>query len=202
MMLKMLNENSLVRECLQQNANAQKILYKKFFPKMIAVSLRYLKNKEDASEVLNNAFLKVFEKLKQYKFEGSLEGWIKRIVINASLDFIRSNKSYRDKFILTDEFTLYGSPEEPDRAEISFPDAELYLSKEEIFELVSELPPATRIVFNLYVVDDFSHKQIAQQLNISTGTSQWHLSNARKLLKEKINRAVIKKNNSSNIIHG
>src|SRR5215510_6632755 len=111
-MLKMLDEHTLVQECLRQNSNAQKTLYKKYFPKMIAVSLRYLKNKEDASEVLNTAFLKVFEKLKQYKSEGSLEGWIKRIVINSSLDFIRSNKTYRNNFILTDEFLLYGSPEE------------------------------------------------------------------------------------------
>src|SRR5262245_925852 len=176
-MLKMVDEHALIQECLRQNNNAQKILYKKFFPKMIAVSLRYLKNREDASEVLNIAFLKVFERLKQYKSEGSLEGWIKRIVINSSLDFIRSNKAYRNNFILTDEFTLYGTPEQIDRDDVNFSDVELYLSHEEIFELVGELPPATRIVFNLYVVDDFSHKQIAKQLNISTGTSQWHLSN-------------------------
>ncbi len=169
---------------------------------MIAVCLRYLKNREDASEVLNTAFLKVFEKLKQYKSEGSLEGWIKRIVINSSLDFIRSNKSYRDKFVLTDEFPLYGSPEEIDHEAIDFSDADMFLSKEEIVELISELPPATRIVFNLYVIDDFSHKQVARHLNISTGTSQWHLSNARKLLKEKINQAIIKKNNRNNVIHG
>src|SRR5262245_53880876 len=170
-MLKMVDEHALIQECLRQNNNAQKILYKKFFPKMIAVCLRYLKNKEDASEVLNTAFLKVFEKLNQYKSEGSLEGWIKRIVINSSLDFIRSNKAYRNKFILTDEFPMYDSPE-ADQSAIHFQDAGLYLSSEEIFELISELPPATRIVFNLYVVDDFSHKQIAQQLSISTGTSQ------------------------------
>lgn len=169
---------------------------------MIAVCLRYLKNREDASEVLNTAFLKVFEKLKQYKSEGSLEGWIKRIVINSSLDFIRSNKAYKNKFVLTDEFSLYGSPEKIDQSAINFSDAELYMSREEIFELISELPPATRIVFNLYVVDDFSHKQVAQQLNISVGTSQWHLSNARKLLKEKINEAISKKNSKSNLGHG
>lgn len=201
-MLEMIDEKRLVLECLQQNTNAQKILYKKYFPKMIAVCLRYLKNREDAAEVLNTAFLKVFEKLKQFKSEGSLEGWIKRIVINSSLDFIRSNKAYRNNFILTDEFSLYGSPEKIDDDTVNFPDADLYLSQGEIFELVSELPPATRIVFNLYVLDDFSHKQIAEQLNIRVGTSQWHLSNARKLLKEKINEAIAKKNKSNNVIHG
>src|SRR5688500_10228316 len=200
-MLKMLDEHTLIQECLKQNSSAQKILYKKFFPKMIAVCLRYLKNREDASEVLNSAFLKVFEKLKQYKSEGSLEGWIKRIVINSSLDFIRRNKTYRNKFILTDEFQSYSSSEKQDNDTINFSDAEIYLSSEEIFELISALPPATRIVFNLYVIDGFAHKQIAKQLNISTGTSQWHLSNARKLLKEKINEAITKKNKSNNIIH-
>ena len=201
-MLNKIDEHTLLQECLRENINAQKILYKKFFPKMIAVCLRYLKNKEDASEVLNNAFLKVFEKLKQYRSTGSLEGWIKRIVINTSLDFIRSNKSYREKFILMDEFSSFGSPDPAGQAELDFPEAEMLLDKEEIFKLVSELPPATRIVFNMYVIDEFSHKQIAQQLNISTGTSQWHLSNARKILKIKINDAVNKKNKNNNAIHG
>jgi RNA polymerase sigma factor (sigma-70 family) len=143
----------------------------------------------------------VFEKLKQYQSKGSLEGWIKKIVINSSLDFIRSNKSYRNKFILTDEFSGYGSDEKAEEA-VSISDAEMYLSGEEIFELISALSPATRIVFNLYVMDNFTHKQIAKQLNISNGTSQWHLANARKILKAKINEAVIKKNKSNNIIHG
>ena len=129
-----------------------------------------------------------------------MEGWIKKIVINTSLDFIRSNKTYRNKFILTAEFPSYDSSEKTD--DVSFSDAEMYLSGEEMFELISALPPATRIVFNLYVVDDFKHKQIAKQLNISTGTSQWHLSNARKLLREKINEAITKKNSSNNVIHG
>src|SRR5438105_1112105 len=172
-MFKMIDEHTLIEECLRQNNNAQKILYKIFFPKMIAVSLRYLKNKEDSLEVLNTAFLKVFEKLYQYKSEGSLEGWIKRIVINTSLDFIRSNKTYRNNFILTDEFLAHGSAEEPSQNAVDFSEAELYLSTEEIFELVAELPPATRIVFNLYVVDEYSHQRVAKQLNISTGTSQW-----------------------------
>jgi len=200
-MFKMIDEHTLIEECLRQNNNAQKILYKKFFPKMIAVSLRYLKNKEDSLEVLNTAFLKVFEKLYQYKSEGSIEGRIKRIVINTSLDFIRSNKTYRNNFILTDEFLAHGS-EEPGQNAVDFSEAELYLSTEEIFELVAELPPATRIVFNLYCVDEHSQTSVAKQLNISTATTQWHLSNGRKLLKEKINAVITKKNKGNNIIHG
>ncbi|MEO5571407.1 MAG: RNA polymerase sigma factor [Bacteroidia bacterium] len=189
-----LNEKDLVEQCVRHNSNAQTVLYNKYLQKMMAICLRYLKSEEDASEVLNNAFLKVFSKIKQYKSEGSLEGWIKRIVINSSLDFIRSNKEYKNIFILTNEFPSYGSPDETDHAADDFSVAALHLSQEEVFEMVGELPPATRVVFNLYVIDDFAHKEIAQQLNLSVGTSTWHLSNARKLMKEKINQAVLKKN--------
>ena len=193
-MLGIHDEKDLVELCQKQNRNAQKILYDQYYRKMMAICLRYLKNEDDALEVLNNAFLKVFSKIKQYKSEGSLEGWIKRIVINSSIDFARSNKEYKNKFVLTNEFPLYGSP--VDEAD-SFATMGSHLSKEQLFELIMELPPATRIVFNLYVIDDFTHKQISKQLKVSEGTSKWHLSNARKLLKEKINKEVIKENKNS-----
>ncbi len=195
----MLDEKVLVEQCLKQNRNAQKILYDKYYKTMIAVSVRYLKSEDDAFEVLNKAFLKVFAKLKQYKSEGSLEGWIKRIVIHTAIDSVRSNKAYRNKFILTNEFELYGLPDDENISD-SLPDNSPALTKEQIFELVKELPPATRIVFNLYVIDDFTHKQISGQLKISEGTSKWHLSNARKLLQEKFKQIVVKENKDSS--HG
>ncbi len=196
-MLNILNEKSLVEQCQNQNRQAQKILYEKYFRKMLAICLRYLKSEDDSLEVLNDAFLKVFSKIKQYKSEGSLEGWIKKIVINSSIDFVRSNKEYKNKFILTNEFSLYGSPNTDDYSLDSFPFMNSDMSKEQLFELITELPPATRVVFNLFVIDDFTHKQISNQLNISEGTSKWHLSNARKLLKEKINQSVIKESKNS-----
>ncbi len=199
-MLNILDEKGLVEQCQKQNRSAQKILYEKYYHKMMAICLRYLKSEEDALEVLNNSFLKVFAKIKQYKSEGSLESWIKRIVINSSIDFVRSNKEYKNKFILTNEFSLYGSQEQETLSSNSFSNIDLHLSKDQLFELIKELPPATRIVFNLYVIDDFTHKQISEQLKISEGTSKWHLSNARKILQEKINLAVIKINKDSD--HG
>jgi RNA polymerase sigma-70 factor (ECF subfamily) len=195
----MLNEKALVEQCRDQNRHAQKELFDKYFNKMMTICLRYLKSEDDALEALNNAFLKIFAKINQYKSEGSLEAWIKRIVINSSIDFVRSNKSYRANFIQTSEFHLYGEPEDAAVLSDDKFDA-LDFSKEEIFEMVEELPPATRVVFNLYVVDEFSHQQISENLKISEGTSKWHLSNARKMLKEKINKAVILKNKNSN--HG
>ena len=194
-MLNIHDENSVIEQCRKQNRHAQKILFDTHFKKMMPVCLRYLKSEEDALEVVNNAFLKVFTKISQYKSEGSLESWIKRIVINSAIDFVRSNKLYRENFIHTNEFYLYGEPQATAEPEDVWIEDASDLSKEEIFDMVSELPPATRIVFNLFVIDEFSHKQISKNLNISEGTSKWHLSNARKLLKEKINQAVATKNN-------
>jgi RNA polymerase sigma-70 factor (ECF subfamily) len=184
------DENVLLEQCRKQNRSAQKILYETHFKKMMPVCLRYLKNEHDALEVLNNSFLKVFTKINQYKSEGSLEAWIKRIVINSSIDFVRSNKSYRVNFIHTTEFHQYGEPDEEDISTNEVFDSALNFTREEIFEMVKELPQATRIVFNLYVVDEFTHKKISENLKISEGTSKWHLSNARKILKEKIKLAV------------
>ncbi|HKR05293.1 MAG TPA: sigma-70 family RNA polymerase sigma factor [Bacteroidia bacterium] len=199
-MLNIPDEKTLVEQCRKQNSSAQKVLFDRYFDKMMTICLRYLKREDDALEALNNAFLKVFDKISQYKSEGSLEAWIKRIVINSSLDFVRSNKAYRDNFIHTDELHLYGeSGEESISPDEWFNDA-LDFSKEEIFDLVAELPQASRIVLNLYVVDEFSHRQISKQLKISEGTSRWHLSNARKILKEKITQAVLIKNKKFN--HG
>lgn len=195
--LTLIDEKELLEQCRKQIRNAQKILYDTHFKKMMPICLRYLRNEEDALEVLNNAFLKVFAKINQYKSEGSLEAWIKRIVINSSIDFVRSNKLYRANFIHTSEFHLYGEPGEEDSSTDEGFDGVPDLSKEEIFEMVAELPPATRVVFNLYVIDEFTHRQISRDLKISEGTSKWHLSNARKILKEKINQAVAKNKNSN-----
>jgi len=199
-MLNILDQKAVVDQCRKHNRHAQKILFDTHLKKMMAICLRYLKNEEDALEVLNNTFLKVFSKIHQYKSEGSLEAWIKRIVINSSIDFVRSNKSYRANFISTNEFHIYGEPVDENDSTNDWFDTALDLSKEEIFGMVAELPPSTRIVFNMFVIDEFTHKQISKNLRISEGTSKWHLSNARKILKEKINQAVSFKNKISD--HG
>lgn len=198
-MLSILDEKQLIEQCRKKNRHAQRILFETHYKKMMPVCLRYLKSEDDTLEVINNAFLKIFDKLHQYKSEGSLESWIKRIVINCTIDFVRSNKSYRDNFIHTNEFHLYGEPHEEDYLTEDFENNE-DISKEEILDMVSKLPPATRVVFNLYVIDDFSHQQICDKLKISIGTSKWHLSNARKLLKEKLIQGTGVKNKNFN--HG
>ena len=198
-MLSILDERAIIEQCRKKNRHAQRILFETHYKKMMPVCLRYLKSEEDSLEVINTAFLKVFDKLHQYKSEGSLESWIKRIVINCTIDFVRSNKTYKDNFIHTNEFHLYGEPREEDVL-IEEVDVQSEISKEEILDMVAKLPPATRVVFNLYVIDEFSHQQICEKLKISIGTSKWHLSNARKLLKEKVNLLIGIKN--KNVNHG
>lgn len=167
---------------------------------MYAVCLRYFRNEEEVSEVLNKAFLKIFDKIEQYKAEGSLDAWIKRIVINTAIDYIRSNKEYKKRFIDIEEFSLYGYPTVND--DDAFMGMGDYFSKEDLLTFVCNLPPATRAVFNLYAIDEFKHKKIAQQLKISEGTSKWHLANARKLLSERIKEEWLKKKNNDELDYG
>lgn len=153
---------------------------------MFAVCIRYIKEEEGAFEALNEAFLKVFEKIRQFKAETKLEYWIRRIVVNTIIDYIRKNKSYKKHFIQTDEFTLYGQPEEENDDISEWWEKATSIPSEILLREVSQLPPATRVVFNLYAIDGFNHREIANKINISKGTSKWHLSNARKILKGKV----------------
>jgi RNA polymerase sigma factor (sigma-70 family) len=196
--LSFVDEDILLEQCRNQDRRAQKIVYEMHFKKLMPVCLRYLRREDDALEVLNDAFLKIFSKINQFKSEGSLEAWMKRIVINSSIDFIRKNKSYRSNFIHTNEFHIYGEPGQEQESERHEPAHDI--SIEAIFEMVAELPPASRVVFNLFVIDGFGHKQIAEGLKISEGTSKWHLSNARKILREKILKSAAGKTKTLN--HG
>lgn len=198
-MLSILEEKTLVELCRIKNRHAQKALFETYSKKMLPICLRYLKNDEDSLDVMNQAFLKVFEKISQFNAEGRLESWIKKIVINTTIDFIRSSKSYKETFIYTNDFQNTNEPAE----EIDlFPENEedVEFTKEELLDMIAKLPKASRIVFNLFVMDEFSHHQIGEKLKISTGTSKWHLSNARSLLKEKIKQAEIIK--SKKVKHG
>ena len=188
---KLIDEAVLIEQCCKRDRSAQKLLFDHYYHKMMTVCLRYIKNEEEAREVINNAFLKVFFSIKQFKSNGSLEGWIKRIVVNSSIDHIRSIKTYKGIFVQAKEERIFYDAEDLNEPEDDWFNFALEISKEEIYKMVSELPNATKIVFNMYVIDEFSHKQIAEKLNISTGTSKWHLSASRKYLKDKINKAIL-----------
>ena len=143
---------------------------------MISICLRYTKNESDAVEVLNNGFLKVFKNIDKYQAgQGSLYTWIRTIIINSCLDFIKSKQRQEQHRELNDSVEVHIDPE-----------AIKKINSEALLQMVRQLPPATMAVFNLYVVEGFKHKEIAELLNVTDGTSKWHLSEARKLLQKMI----------------
>ncbi|MCB0643093.1 MAG: RNA polymerase sigma factor [Phaeodactylibacter sp.] len=162
----------LINGCKEGDRLAQKYLYERYFGRVLGISMRYTGNKEEAVEVLNLAFLKVFENIGQFKSKGSLGGWIAKIVFNTSIDFVRSQVTYRK---VMDFNTEQEVPIQNDALD--------NLAVEDIFQFIQQLPAANRTVFCMYVIDGYKHQEIAEQLEISEGTSKWYLSEARKQLR-------------------
>lgn len=183
----MLTEKVLIQNCIRHDRNAQKILFEKFSGKMMTVCSRYINSRDDAFAVLNNAFMKVFKSIAQFKTEGSLEAWIKKIVINCAIDFIRADKSYNRQIqLVADDYP------EKEVAALDEGDVEYLnsVSIDELVQFINELSPVTKSVFNLFAIDEFSHRQIGEKLGISEGTSRWHLSEARKKLQYRIKNRI------------
>lgn len=165
---------TLLDGCKKNDRKAQEQLYNRFYSVMMAFCVRYTKNQMDAIEVLNDGFLKVFKNIHQYDAaKASVYTWIRKIVINASIDFLR-------KQTLKYTSIVPGTEEEPaiESEVIEKMDAE------ELLSMIRQLSPATQLVFNLYTVDGFNHREIGTMLGISEGTSKWHLSEARRQLKQ------------------
>ncbi len=167
----------LISQCIAQDIHAQKALYDKFSPMAYGVIKRYTRHDEIAQEMLNDSFYKIFTKLDQYAHTGSFEGWIRRIVINTVTDHLR--KYIRDKEMLH-------AAEMPDDVYMK-EDIVGNISYKELLALIHELPDTQRAVFNLFVLDNLSHKEVGEHLGITESNSRWHLNDARKRLKEKIN---------------
>lgn len=171
----------LIKQCQRNNTNAQSELYKLFSGKLFSVCLKYSRNYSEAEDNLQDAFLTIFNKISQYKHKGSFEGWMKRIVINTAL------QRYREKGV----FSLVH--EEIEDTEVTLSIEEESLSLDYLLGLIQQLPDRYRLVFNLYVLDDYSHKEISRMLEISTGTSKSNLARARYILKEKIEQDKVKR---------
>jgi RNA polymerase sigma-70 factor (ECF subfamily) len=168
-------DQELVAGCMQNNRQIQEQLYRKYFGSMIAMCLRHTTNREVAMTIVNNGFLRVFKKIDKYSFKGSLEGWIRRIVYHSVSDYFR-NKSNTLRFL---------EIEDRDKPMNSNALDNLYL--DDLMAMVDDLPPATKEVFRLYAIEGYTHVEIAKKIEISEGTSKWHLSAARKKLKMMIN---------------
>lgn len=168
-------ETELIELCLRQDRQAQQQLYQRFAGKMYALCCRYVKDRMEAEDVLVMSFTKIFERIGQYKGEGSFEGWIRRVVVNESLTYLRKNKSM---YLETDiEEAAY----EPDYQKL-----ENQLEANDLLKLIEELPVGYRTVFNMYAIDGYTHQEIADQLRINENTSKSQLSRARALLQKKL----------------
>ncbi len=162
-------ENQLIKLCKKQQGSAQKALYDRYADTMFRICFRYVKNEHDAEDILINGFMKVFQNIEKFepRGKGSLEGWIKRIMINESLMHLRKNTNFN----LVSEANC----KEID-ADISL---ESNIAAEEIYKLIRRLPLGYRTVFNLFAIEGYSHKEIAEQLNITESTSKTQLRKAR-----------------------
>lgn len=165
-------EKDLIQACVKNERWAQKILYEQFYSKMMGVCMRYSKNKDDALDILHDGFMKVFKNVSKYQPGTSLSAWIHRIMVNTSIDFYRKSVRRRTEDI-----------DEAYNIQAFDPDAVSKCSEKEILESVQNLTPAYRTVFNLYVVEGYSHKEIANTLGITESTSRSNLVKARFKLK-------------------
>lgn len=173
----------IIEACGKNSRTAQKFIYVNFFNKMFAVCRRYVKNDEDTVEVLNDGFISLFQNINQFKGEGNFENWVKRIIINKALDHLRTNKKYKETLQYIEEY----------KDNLISVDADIIDSSniDELYSSIQALPATYQMVFNLYAIDGYSHKEIAEKLKISEGTSRWYLSESRKMLKEKLTISIL-----------
>ena len=166
--------DQLINDCKKNDAKAQEQIYKLFAPKFFGVCLKYSSNYSEAEDNLQDGFIIIFQKIEQYQFKGSFEGWAKRIMINNSLQKYRTQVRFLE--VVNDNVAEDEVPDIDDED----------VSLEYLMQIIQELPDRYRMVFNLYVLDGYSHKEIAEMLEITTGTTKSNLARARMILKEKI----------------
>ena len=169
--------DKLIKDCAAGKQQAQASLYQIFSPKMYGVCLRYAKNASEAEDSLQEGFLKVFTKIKSFRNEGSLEGWIRKIMVNVSLEKYRKQQL----MLPTEDMGKYDNVNYSD-------DIISTISANDLLEIIQELPPRYKMVFNLYVMEGMSHQEIAKEMGITEGTSKSNLARARGILQEKVNR--------------
>ncbi len=162
----------LVEGCVRNDRRAQEAFYRRFFPAMFRLCLRYAHDEETAISIVNQGFLRAFQKMHTYAFQGSLEGWLRRLVYHAAAEHFRRHARYTHFLVL----------EERDAAEPARPDAAF--DEAHLLRLIEALPRNAQTVFRLYAIEGYSHAEIAERLGISEGTSKWYLSTARQRLRE------------------
>jgi RNA polymerase sigma factor (sigma-70 family) len=171
----LLSESDIINGCLNKDRKMQEMLYHRFSSKMYAVCLRYCKDAEDAQDLLQDGFIKIFKNLEKFRGEGSFEGWIRRIFVNTSIEHFR--KSVK-KFSVTDSQEV--TVEDPSWNALD------NLAEKDVIKMIQELSPGYRQVFNMYVIEGYAHKDIGEILGISEGTSKSQLARAKAILKKMV----------------
>ena len=173
-----MTEEQLIKACIKEDATSQKEVFTRYSSKMLGVCHRYARNSADAEDILQDAFIKVFDKLHQYKFEGSFEGWIRKIVVNTALKKYTVSRYQK-------EISGYEVKESTKLS--AEPPVFSNLSQKELLHLINNLPDGYRLIFNLHVIEGYQHEEIAVMLHIQPGTSRSQLVKARSLLQKQIN---------------
>lgn len=166
---------ALIEGCKRQDRLCQEKLYGRFFDQMLAVIRRSFSDQDAAISILNNGFLRAFKKIDQYNGRGSFEGWIRRIITHAIADYFREHET---ELAIQKTEIKENLPEQHTKDPMAYKD---------LLQVLQYLPPATRLVINLFIIEGYSHKEIAGMLGISTGTSKWHVSEGKRLLKPLLN---------------
>jgi len=169
-----MDDVALIAECLKGSSLAQKKLFEKFAPKMMFVCLRYCKETEDAEDVLQEGFIKIFHHLPNYKNNGSFEGWMRRIFVNTALDLLRKDKDLKLNTSLDDVSYLVTNNER----------ASDNLHEEDLLKMIKQMPSGYQVVFNMFAIEGYSHKEIAEMLSISEETSKSQYFRARNFLRK------------------
>ena len=168
-------EREIIKLAVENNRQAQQKIYSKYSPKMLGICRQYIKDLQQAEDIMITAFMKVFTNLDSFEHKGSFEGWIRRIMVNECISYIRVQKKVS---FLEDEYYV----------EDSFNNIESHFSVNDIQSLIDSLPDGYKMVFNLYIIEGYKHQEIAKMLGINEGTSKSQLSHARKMLQEQINK--------------
>jgi RNA polymerase sigma-70 factor (ECF subfamily) len=173
-------DEQLIKECIKKDIRAQKQLYEKYASLMMSVCLRYVRDKDIAQDLLQDGFIKLFDKIHTYSGAGSFVGWMRKIFVNTALEYLRHNDVFKYSTSIDVAFNIENEEESPiDK-----------ISADELMRCITELPPGFRTVFNMFAIEGYSHAEIAEILEIQEGTSRSQYARARTLLQQKILRLI------------
>jgi RNA polymerase sigma-70 factor (ECF subfamily) len=172
----MMSEENMIEGCKHAQHAACEALYKKYATRLMAISMRYSSTTFEAEDILQESFIKIFHHIHTYTGKGAFEGWLKRIVVNTAVNHYHRNQRKAEQFIISDDSDYDVSSQQDDIID--------RMSADDLIKLIQELPEGYRIVFNLYEIEGYSHKEIAELLAISDGTSKSQLSKAKNLLRK------------------